>query len=496
MQFILVDKQGYLLESDNIIFVADKGNPIADYHPFFLSIAEAYKSDANELTFHCINLSFKDKRAIVDIKMLREGANLLLIIHDLTEYYDEYQTVAQARNESIIKSELIILKNKELKEREQFKNKFIQNFSHELRNPLTNSISITNALSVTKLNNDQKQMVDFLKESNTDLKLMLDDILGINMISSGKIVLRENMFELLKLTNLLYYTYKIKANSKGLEFLLDYDERLPKYLIGDRLRLFQILTNLLENAIKYTDKGRVSLKIMLNQKRAKKVNIRFSVSDTGIGIPEGSQDAIFESFKRLDYGHAESGVGLGLSIVKKMLELMNSEIKLDSVFNEQSHFYFDLGLKYQLFEVETPPNNSNNKLPKQRKPLEKKLRILVVEDDLNVQRALFKTLVETKDFYIELIADGSKVLQELVSGNFNLILMDVNLVNTSGDTITKIIRELPMNDIRKIPILGVTANAFKENIDQYLAAGMNAVITKPYEDTELLEAVYKLCKVS
>ena len=420
---------------------------------------------------------------------------MALLIHDLTQHYEAYQSVAQARNESIIKTELTVIKNKELEERERFKNTFIQNFSHEIRNPLTSIMAIANILSETNLTDEQQKMLGFLKESNSALGLMLEDILSIGAIDSGKLDLQEKPFNLAKLFKLLEFTYKTKANHKGIEFVASLDEKIPKFVQGDRLRLYQILTNLLDNAFKYTEEGKISFSITFNQKWANRVSMRFEVSDTGFGIPEGSQEHIFESFTQLGAGLNKNGSGLGLAIVKGLLDHMGSKIKVTSEIDQGSTFYFDLLLKYPLHpENDGMGESANIKALDFKRKDKDKLNLLVVEDDERIQTVILKTLIDADFFNVEILSDGADVLKELVNKSYNLVLMDVDLPNISGDQLTRLIREFPFKNIKDIPIIGLTANGYGEQLNSYLASGMNEVLTKPFERENLLNAIVRILK--
>lgn len=203
-------------------------------------------------------------------------------------------------------------------------------------------------------------------------------------------------------------------------------------------------------------------------------------------------EVIFESFHQL--GKTE-GAGLGLAIVKGLLELMQSEIKISSTPGEGSHFYFDLKLQFPLhmpYEFKTPDDKSKNTLTKPQSA--KKYKVLLVEDNEQVQTGLLKTLVDTGDFYIDLVGDGALVMQEVVNKSYDIILMDVNLPNITGDQLARVIRGLPFKNIKNIPIIGITANSYKEQIKAYRKAGMNLVLSKPFEDSELLKSMYKLLK--
>ena len=493
IHFVFVNYEGIIQESDQLFIDFKIGDSILNAHPFFECLPSLKEVSEEEITFNCVHLNIADKDYNCDIKIASKKEGVLIVITDLTEHYAEYQKIAQSRNESIINNELIVLKNSELEERERFKNSFIQNFSHELRNPLTSIISITNIIGDTQLTNEQRRMLDFLKESNNNLKLMLEDILSISMINSGKLQLESKYFNFPQLLELLKFTYQTRAENKGLDFTITSDVKIPEFLEGDRLRLFQVLTNLLDNAFKYTLNGSISLNISLNQKRANKISLHFAISDSGIGIAKKDLPFIFISFNQLETIEKHNGTGLGLAIVKGMLEQMESNIKVQSKLDKGTVFSFDLGLKFPIHPITDLPSNSNTKAYKLKEE-GGKYKILLVEDDARLQTTLFKSLIDTEYFYIDLISDGAKVMEEVVNDTYDMILMDVNLPNLNGDQITKTIREFPFKNIKKIPIIGLTANAFETNINSYLKIGMNAVLSKPFDQENLLETMFKFLK--
>jgi len=496
LQFILLDDKGNIVESDETIFPIETSGSIFALHPFFESLSAFLETPEKELNLYCIHLSIQETDFIVDMKIIKEVDGVVLSINDLTEHYNSYQSIAQARNESIIKTELTVIKNNELEERERFKNSFIQNFSHELRNPLTSTMAITDILASTNLTNEQREMLSFLKDSNTNLRLMLEDILNISSIESGHIELQEKFFSLSKLLKLIDFTYQAKARQKNLEFEFKVSEKIPEIVEGDRLRIYQVLTNLLDNAFKYTTEGKVVFSALFNQKWANKVSMRFDVSDTGEGLPEESIDSIFESFVRLDSGKKVNGSGLGLAIVKGLLNLMGSQIKVNSKLGEGSNFYFDLLLKFPLHSIDQEENKSRNedRINVQKRKDGKKYSVLVVEDDEQIQTVLLKTLVDVDIFTVQIINDGAEVMNELINNQYDVILMDINLPNISGDQLTKLIRAFPFKDIKNTPIIGLTANAYKDLLETYLDSGMNRVITKPFEKEELLETFFSILK--
>lgn len=496
IQFILLDKEGLIRESDNTCISFSNGDSIKEYHPFFESLEAVSLDEKEEFTFNCVHLEGDEGTLIADLVLKKNEEGFLLIVYDLTQHYEEYQTVAQARNESIIQEQLIALKNSELEERERFKNQFIRNFSHEIRNPLTSIMSITQVLAQTDLNEEQKRMVGFLTESNANLRLLLEDILSISMIASGKLALNEKDFNLQDLLELIQFTYLTKAKEAGLSFQASVDGKIPKIVSGDRLRIYQVLTNLLDNAIKYTETGTITFKGSLNQIRANRANIRFSVADTGRGIPEDKRTAVFDSFSQIKETDRQKGAGLGLSIVKGLLDLMDTEIRVNSTPDKGSEFYFDINLKIPLPSSMNEPE-ATEKIPvkfAKRGFKKDKYRILLVEDDALIQTVLFKFLSNTDKFYIELVTDGAKVMEEVVNTPYDLIILDINIPNITGDQIARLIRDFPFKGIKDIPIIGVTGTLFEEDLKRFKKAGINSIIPKPFNQEELLKKVFKHIK--
>jgi len=493
---LLADIKGIVIKCNNSFLPIHIGDSIYELHPFFQCFTSVVDSNNTETTFNCVHLDNEGSDFIVDIRMKKKEDGVLITLNNFTQHYNEYQIVAQARNESVIETELTVLKNIELEKRELFKNEFIQNFSHELRNPLTNSISIANLLEGTKITNEQRKMLEYLRDSHLHLKLLLEDTLSISMIAAGKMALRESDFNLLRSLELLEFTYGNKAKLKNLDFGAKFDKKLPEHVRGDRLRIYQVLSNLLENAVKYSDEGSVSFEVELNQKWGNKANVRFKISDSGCGIEKDDFPKIFDSFSRLNVNDGRSGVGLGLPVVKGLLELMGSELQVVSTPGKGSEFFFDINLNFPLNLTSALGSNGKTRIKgfAENKTDSTKYRMLIVEDNEQLQTILLKMLIEEGHFYIDLVNDGSRVIEQVINNQYDIILMDVNLPNANGDELTKLLREFPFKNFKNIPIIGITANAYKEAIDTFLAKGMNAVLTKPFEKDLLLKTIFKFLK--
>ena len=494
LQYSIIDFNGNVLESDNALFPDFKNKNIGDIHPFFDSLTSLLVAEENETIFSCIHLNVEDKVITTDIilQTFNDGKNPLLIIHDLTKHYTNYQTTAQVRNESVINSQILELKNTYLKEKETFKNTFIANFSHELRDPLTGILTFTDILSKTSLDLKQKDYIQVLNSSSSFLKKMIDDILDISKIESGNMELSIGPFDLLQLLNEISFNYKIKAEQKGLEFFNAFDEKLPRIIGGDAKRLRQVLTNLLDNAVKFTNTGSINFNVSLNQIRAQKASIHFEIVDTGIGIKKENIKDIFTSFSQVNKIETYKGTGLGLAIVKYLVELTKSKISVTSEYGKGSAFSTNINfLANTSLTVDEIENNKVIEFD-----TSKKYNILLVENSEITQLSVLKILASQGLFFLDIATKPEEVISRMTDfdNEVDLVLMDINLKEYRGDEIAKQIRKLPERHQKKVPIIAVTAKVFKEDLKRYKKAGINDVLKKPFNEKQLLEIIAKNLK--
>ena len=494
-QYLIVDFEGNIVESDDVIFNDLEGKHISEIHPFFESLSSVLLEKNQDLVFSCIHLKDQKDNTITTDVILKtfDGKKLpLIVILDLTIHYNNYQTTAQVRNESIINSQILELKNEYLQEKEAFKNAFIANFSHELRDPLTGILTFSDILKNTGLNDEQFNYLKVIDSSTSYLKQLIEDILDISKIESGKAEIILKPFNLHHLLAQIEAIYKVKAQQKGLEFIALFKDNLPEVVGGDELRLRQVLSNLLENAIKFTEEGSVTFSASLNQTRARKANIHFEVKDTGVGIDKEDQDVIFESFKQLDNSHVYKGSGLGLAIAKYFVELSGSTINVDSKLGKGSTFSTNINF------ILDPEYKNIKTTTEVSKPLDvnKKYNVLLVEDSEITQLSILKILASKGNYFLDIVTKGTDVIPRLTDENteFDLILMDIKLPNTFGDDIAKQIRQLPEREHKKIPIIALTARVFKDDLKRYKKAGINDVIKKPFDEATLIKKINEYLK--
>jgi len=490
-QYILVDNSGCILETDNSILSIHENNQLQNFHPFFDILNSLLQIENECFEFSCINLDFKDKVVIVDVTIRSQNNNEnLIIIEDLTKHYNNYQLTAQTRNESIINSQILELKNEYLLEKETFKNNFIANFSHQLRNPITASIIFSDLLINSELSSEQKNYLDIIQSSNRDLKNRIEDILDISKIESGKLTLIETVFDLKKLLHDIVIGYNLLAVKKGLKFKFDIDKNLPEFIKGDQYRLKQIIGNLLNNAISFTTKGSINLNISLNYIRAKKANLRIEVTDTGCGIETKNIESIFKRFTKIESETQNNkGTGLGLAVVKYLISEMEGNIKVESELKKGSQFICNLSFKISDYNQSLKTELLNKQLPH----LDKKHHILLVEDSELIQLTILKILATTGDFYINIISKGQELVPNIINQSVDLILLSNTIQDFSAMDLAASVRNLS-KDYKKTPIIALSTQAYKKDIKRFKQNGINDVLVKPFDKKNLLSKIYKHLK--
>lgn len=490
-QYILVDNLGCVIETDHAIVPIKKDEVLQNSHPFFEILSDLLLLENESFEFSCVNLNFDDEFLIVDVcvHLLTNNENLV-IIEDLTKHYNNYQLTAQKRNESIIHSQILELKNEYLLEKETFKNNFIANFSHQLRNPITASIIFSDLLIDSNISDEHKNYLKIIQSSNKDLKNRIEDILDISKIESGKLILVDTVFNLIELINNISDEYKFIIEKKELTFNLEIGEKIPEFITGDQYRLKQIIGNLLNNALANTSTGNITLSLKLNYKRANKAIIRIEVLDTGCGIAEEHKASIFDRFTKIESKNQTiEGVGLGLAIVKYLVTEMQGSIKVESELHKGSKFTADLSF------IISDYNQKQKKelLGKQSPNLDTKHHILLLEDSELIQVTILKTLASTGLFYIDIISKGEDLIPNILNQNVDLILLSNTIQDFPAMQLATSIRNLS-KEYKKTPIIALSTQAYKQDIKHFKKSGINDVLVKPFNKEKLLESILKHLK--
>lgn len=417
----------------------------------------------------------------------------------LTEYLGELENIVSARTTELKASNIrLSMSNEELEKARrtaldmaQARASFLANMSHEIRTPINSIIGITKLLQLTDLNEEQQEMVNLLDVSSNSLSGVINDILDLSKIESGKFKIVRGITKIHVICKDVLSILKFKAKEKGIDLILDIEQDVPETVIADSLRLNQILTNLISNAIKFTIKGSVTLKVVVRDRTETECMLKFSVIDTGIGIAKSNIDKIFESFEQaedsttLKFG----GTGLGLSIVKQLAALKNGILEVSSEEFKGSTFSFSN--RYELPQVKLSPVE----LPvsKGLKQLEG-IRILVAEDNA-INQFLILRILKSWNTQADVVENGQEAIDRLKAEDYNIVLMDTFMPVMNGLEAIKLIRQGEVPGKENIPIITFSAAVMEQDRQTALEAGANDILSKPFDVKRLHGMITDLCMV-
>ena len=499
--------QSVLDNTTSIIFIKDLQGKYTVANKRFMDLLQVQKNQV--IGFTDYNLTSKDQadyftsldtkviseRKPIEVEQIIEGpngpVNLLLVKFPLFDQNNNVfgvSGIATDISERTQYQKELISARQSAESAKLLQEQFLANMSHEIRTPMNGIQGMTNLLLESSLNNVQEKYATIIKRSVNNLLVIINDILDFSKIQAGKLSIEEIAFDIRESVDAIRPLFAHRLEKKGLEFELNMDEKVPNYLVGDPYRLNQVLVNLVGNAIKFTEKGKIVLSVSIKNETDNSGVIRFSVKDSGIGIEEEKLKLVFESFSQagVDVARKYGGTGLGLTISKQLVELQNGSIWVTSKYGEGSEFIFELPYRFASENDVTGIRRLNDinfsKLLIGRK-------VLVAEDN-SVNQILIDHVLKSVGVFPTIVNNGKEAIGKLKKGeSFDVILMDLQMPILDGYKTTDFIRKELKIDT---PIVAMTATAMKGEFEKCLEVGFTDYMSKPFEFVDLYK---KLCNV-
>jgi len=411
---------------------------------------------------------------------------VVVVARDITDQRRNETELKEAKVSAELAKEVAEGEKGKAEDAVKAKQQFLSNMSHEIRTPMNAIIGFTKVILKTDLSAKQREYLTAIKMSGDALIVLINDILDLAKVDAGKMTFEQTPFKMALSISAMLHLFEPKIQEKNLELVKEYDERIPEVLMGDPVRLHQIILNLVSNAVKFTAHGKITVGVRLLSEDVEKATIEFAVSDTGIGIKEENINKIFESFRQASSGTSRlyGGTGLGLAIVKQLVEPQGGSIHVESKEGEGSTFSFVLNFK------KTDANAETAEEILELNPDIKNIKVLVVED-MALNQLLMKTLLDDFGFERDIAGNGKVAIEKLQTKLYDVILMDLQMPEMNGFEATEYIRNV-MNS--KIPIIALTADVTTVDLAKCKAVGMNDYIAKPVDERLLYSKIVGLVK--
>ena len=391
----------------------------------------------------------------------------------------------------------LILAREDAVQGSRAKSLFLANMSHEIRTPMNAVMAMAELTRETELDEQQREWVDIIHNSATELTRIIGDVLDFSRIEAKQLTITPQPFDVQDIMGAVEATFGDAARDKGLTFSLEPEENLHRWYIGDQYRIRQVVYNLVSNAVKFTEHGSVTILLRTQEVSDHLRELMVEVRDTGIGIKESLQRSVFDSFYQADSGYAKhhQGTGLGLAISRQLAKLMSGQLYFESSEGEGSTFFFAVPLPME----EEAPADEPEPGPPDASPVEPPVppahqtgRVLVAEDNaINV--LVMRTVLERAGYEVTTVADGAAALKELSENTYDIALMDISMPHISGIEATKRIRAGQVGAAGKsMPIVAITAHSMEGDREQFLSDGMDDYLAKPFSKQQMLRMVARI----
>ncbi len=437
-------------------------------------------TDGELIDVLCNGSVYKDERGNV--------LGVVIVARDITDQ----KRIATELNEAIVFAELAVGIAEEAKIKAESarlvaeiavkaKQQFLSNMSHEIRTPMNAIIGFTKVLLKTDTSTKQKEYLQAIKMSGDALIVLINDILDLAKVDAGKMIFEQTPFKMSVSIAAMLHLFEPKIREKNLDLVKEYDAHIPEVLVGDPVRLHQIILNLVSNAVKFTNKGKITVSVRLLNEDDSKATIEFAVKDTGIGIPQNKIEQIFENFQQAssDTSRLYGGTGLGLAIVRQLIEAQEGSISVTSKIDVGSTFSFRLDF------LKTKANAETEDALLELDPDIKNINVLIVED-IALNQLLMKTLLDEFGFQCEIADNGLIAIEKLRVNTYDIILMDLQMPEMNGFEATEYIRHTMKSHI---PIIALTADVTTADLDKCKSVGMNDYIAKPVDEKVLYSKI-------
>ncbi|MCT4564239.1 MAG: ATP-binding protein [Maledivibacter sp.] len=423
-----------------------------------------------------IILTYKDEKRYFELRDTQiydkrnKAIGSLILLHDITEHKRIMEQLRASREKAEAAN--------------RAKSNFLANMSHEIRTPMNGVLGMIDLMKSSQIDEEQKANLEIMKNSAHALLTILNDILDYSKVEAGKMELENTDFNVKKMVKDIVKIFSYQASEKNINLSWDIDKEIPDMLVGDPLRLRQIISNLISNSVKFTpNKGCIEATVKGIKKNSEEIVLQFVIKDTGIGIPKEKIKNLFNSFEQIDSSRTRKygGTGLGLAIVKRLVELMKGSIKVESELNKGSKFSINI------------PFHTSDQYIKTKEKVKvpiingmKDINILLAEDN-KVNQLIMKKMFVKRGWEVTIAEDGQMVLQELENKNFDIIFMDIQMPILDGYETTIEIRKKGIST----PIIALTANAMEEDRQKCLNSGMDDFISKPVIYSNIAEIMNK-----
>jgi PAS domain S-box-containing protein len=451
------------------------------YHETHYAPLLQIQGSVREIAVEVICADGKRLPVLINSTIKRDAAGRALLVRT---------TVFNATDRKQYERELMLARKK-AEDASKAKADFISMVSHEIRTPLNAIQGVAHLLKATELSPQQQKLVRILDSSTENLLRLVNDILDFSKIESGNVTVEERVFDLRELISGAVQNLSLKAEEKGIALAVSLDESLPASLLGDPIKIGQVLTNLLGNAVKFTHQGAVTLTVQAREASPEAVSIDFRVADTGIGIPPDRLPHIFDDFTQAssDIGAKYGGTGLGLAISRRLVELHGSKLAVESELGRGTAFSFGVRCKIPPVRAESNAERESAGEPADR--ILAGLRALVVDDN-EVNGLVLGAYLDFWGVRFDVVTDGRDAVERVGTHDYDLVLMDLRMPHLDGYSATRAIRALPDAKLAALPIIAVSASTRMGHQAEIEAAGFNDFVGKPIDPDILFAKIARL----